>query len=148
MLAIADHVNPDKDNVAWPGVTSLAALTRKSARHVQRELRALERSGELQIIANQGPHGTNLYKICLPLNVTADIRGALDTPELVTVTSSANSGDASDTQSVKETLLESTPIVPKGDIGFWIEKCFECFTNLLMRYLPVFSKPWNGRSRF
>src|ERR1043166_2353657 len=78
MLAIADHVNENKGNVAWPGVPTLARLARMSERHVQRALRALKRSGELQIIPNQGPKGTNHYKVCLPLPVIGDIPGAAD----------------------------------------------------------------------
>lgn len=123
MLAIADHVNADKGNVAWLGIRRLAQLTRKSERQVQRALRALKASGELQVHPNQGPHGTNLYRIWLPKNVAGDIG------ERILVTSPASTGDAIVTQSVKEPLRESSPIVPLGDERFWIDLCFKCFNQ-------------------
>ena len=128
MLAIADHINEDEGNVAWPSVRRLAALARSSERQTQRCLCALKKSGELEIIPNQGPKGSNLYKIGLPSNVTRDIAVTSDTQGGTPVTSAVAAGDKRVTQSVNEPLTERTPLVPKGDDKeFWINICFECF---------------------
>src|SRR5207237_1305927 len=39
----------------------------------------------------------------------------------------SSKGDTAVTQSVNEPLLERTPVVPTGDIDFWIQNCFNCF---------------------
>src|SRR5881296_2267397 len=65
LLAIADYVNDD--GIAWPAVQTLARKARMSKRNVQRWLKILQADGELKILRNHGRHGSNLYKICLPL---------------------------------------------------------------------------------
>lgn len=66
LLAIAEHANDDGSN-AYPSVPSLAAKCRTSVRYAHRVLAGLRASGELQVQANGGPHGTNVYRITLPL---------------------------------------------------------------------------------
>lgn len=66
LLAIAEHANDDGSN-AYPSVPSLAAKCRTSVRYANRVLAGLRASGELQVQANGGPHGTNLYRVTLPL---------------------------------------------------------------------------------
>jgi hypothetical protein len=138
LLAIADYVNEQK-GVAWPGVPKLAKKARMSERQVQRAIRALERSGELNVFRNAGPKGTNLYQICLPaedactgdINVTGDRLGA------DVVSSRSSKGDIAVTQSVNEPIYKSTPIVPKGDdIDFWIRVSFDCFKQSVHAVRP------------
>jgi len=59
LLALADHA--DDKGVCWPGIDRLARKTRQSRRNVTRLLAELQKSGEIRIGVNEGPHGTNLY---------------------------------------------------------------------------------------
>lgn len=61
LLAIADHAHPDGTG-AHMSVETLAKDTRLTRRHVQRMLRVLERSGELQAAARHRT-GTTVYSI-------------------------------------------------------------------------------------
>lgn len=63
LLAIADF--SDDDGRAFPAVATLATKCRMKMRNCQYILRSLEKSGELSILENQGPHGANLYRINL-----------------------------------------------------------------------------------
>lgn len=65
MLAIAHHVN--KRGVAYPGVKRLARFIRRGERTVQRLVRELEAKGYLQVGYGLGPKGTNVYRICTPV---------------------------------------------------------------------------------
>lgn len=61
LLAIADHA--DDAGVAYPGVESLAQKCRMSERNIRYLGESLAQSGELEIVLNAGPRGTNLYKL-------------------------------------------------------------------------------------
>ncbi len=61
LLAIADFANDE--GVAYPSVKTLAAKTRLQIRNVQYRLRVLQKSQELTILLNVGPHGTHIYKV-------------------------------------------------------------------------------------
>lgn len=63
MLAIADFA--DDSGNAYPAVPTLAEKCRMKQRNAQIILAALKDSGELEIRANEGPKGTNLYRIVL-----------------------------------------------------------------------------------
>jgi len=63
MLAIADFA--DDDGRAYPAVPTLAAKCRTTPRHTNRILAGLRASGELEIRVNEGPRGTNLYRVAL-----------------------------------------------------------------------------------
>jgi hypothetical protein len=128
LLAIADYVNAEK-GVAWPGVPNLAKKARLSERQLQRIIRILERSGELQVSRAAGPGGTNLYSICLSAENTGkgeDIVAG-DKSSNQAVSSASSKGDTPATQSLNEPILERTPVVPKGELEFWIQVCFDCF---------------------
>lgn len=128
LLAIADYAN--EGGIAWPAVSTLARKTRMSKRNVQRWLKALQADGELKMFRNKGRHGANLYKISLPLSErdTGVIHRTNDTSVARYVTPASSTNDAGVTQSINESSICKTPIVPKGDDkDFWIKVCFKCF---------------------
>jgi hypothetical protein len=63
LLAIADFAD-DQGN-AYPSVTTLAEKCRMKQRNAQVILGALRASGELDVRPNEGPRGTNLYRVTL-----------------------------------------------------------------------------------
>lgn len=63
MLAIADFA--DDEGNAYPSVPTLAEKCRMKPRNANVILAALRESGELQVRANEGPRGTNRYRIVL-----------------------------------------------------------------------------------
>jgi hypothetical protein len=157
LLAIAEFVNEQRGHIAWPGIATLAKRVRSSERQVQRVIRALEKSGELQVFRNAGPKGTNQYRILIAAKdspgdehtVTSDKLGS------TTVSFESANGDVAATQSDKEPIYNSTPIVPSGDEGFWIDLCFLCFKqkirplsnrvlNALNAAIPYLEKKYGG----
>lgn len=64
MLAIADFA--DDEGNAYPAVGTLAEKCRMSSRNANHLLANLRESGELEIRLNEGPRGTNRYRIVLP----------------------------------------------------------------------------------
>jgi hypothetical protein len=137
LLAIADYANTD--GIAWPAVPTLARKARMSKRNVQRWLRALQRDGELNVLRNQGRRGTNIYKIFLPVagGNTGDTHGTNDTCAAKPVTPMSSNNDASVVQSVSESSMQPSPIVPKGDdIDFWVRVSFDCFEQSVHAVRP------------
>ena len=63
LLAIADF--SDDDGRAYPAVGTLAKKCRMKLRNAQAILAVLRHSGELNVRENEGPKGTNLYRINL-----------------------------------------------------------------------------------
>jgi hypothetical protein len=90
-LAIADFANDD--GVAFPSVPTLAKKCRISDRSVQYALSKLIELNELIIDREQGPHGTNLYRL-----LVQNMRGAKSAP----VQSTTKGGEAGCTQTVIE----------------------------------------------
>lgn len=87
MLAIADFA--DDDGNAYPSVGTLAKKCRTTPRHVNRILAALRASGELEIRLNEGPKGTNRYRITpqgmtqpSPLTGASPLTPASSTPDV------------------------------------------------------------------
>lgn len=64
LLAIADF--SDDDGNAYPSVQTLAEKCRMKSRNANLILASLRQSGELEIRQNEGPSGTNRYRIVLP----------------------------------------------------------------------------------
>lgn len=64
LLAIADFA--DDNGNAYPAVPTLAEKCRMSPRNANFILSALKASGELEVRSNEGPRGTNRYRIVLP----------------------------------------------------------------------------------
>src|SRR5262245_39485111 len=127
LLAIADFTNNEGD--AWPSNATLARKARMSKRNVQRCVRILEKAGELQILPNQGRHGSNIYRVVLGTesnNGDAHVTGDADVVKRVSSASSKD--DTIVAQSVTKPLKEPTPIVPIGDeVNFWVTVCLDCF---------------------
>ena len=75
LLAIADFA--DDDGNAYPAVRTLAQKCRMKSRNANVILAALRGSGELEVKQNEGPHGTNRYRIVLadaPLQASAGVQ--------------------------------------------------------------------------
>lgn len=63
LLALADY--SDDDGNSYPAVSTLAAKCRMKPRNANYILANLQASGELEVRANEGPKGTNRYRIVL-----------------------------------------------------------------------------------
>lgn len=108
MLAIADIAH--KNGVAFPSVATLARFIRMSERNTQRVIAALEKSGELEIKRNGGPHGTHLYRVRMNLTLPLFDGGDNLSPDKMTgdvrvqkgVTKQASRGDAAVAPEPKE----------------------------------------------
>lgn len=71
MLAIADFA--DDDGNAYPSVPTLAEKCRTTSRHANRILSGLRASGELEIRVNEGPRGTNRYRVCVGMTAASPL---------------------------------------------------------------------------
>ena len=78
LLAIADFANDAGQ--AWPSVKTLAAKSRLSERETRYILRRLERSGEVKILHNKGPHGCHLFQLNVADQKGAEIAGGQKLP--------------------------------------------------------------------
>ena len=136
LLAIADYAN--ERGMAWPAVSTLARKVRMSTRNVQRWLRCLERDGELKVFRNQGRCGVNNYQIYLPVGNPAkgDDHVAGEACGAKPVTQVSSTTDAGVIQSVSESSIQKTPVVPTGDVDFWIKTCFKCFEQPVRAVRP------------
>lgn len=80
MVVLADY--SDDEGNSYPAVTSLARKCRMSSRNANYILKALQASGELRVLQNEGPKGTNRYRIILsalgqnPLKPIAPLKSA------------------------------------------------------------------------
>lgn len=86
LLAIADFA--DDDGRAYPAVATLATKCRMTSRNVNLILAELRKSGELEVMQNAGPRGTNMYVIrtatlknSSPLNHSSPLKESSSTPE-------------------------------------------------------------------
>lgn len=80
LLAIADFA--DDDGNAYPAVPTLAAKCRMLPRSANKVLATLRESGELEIRQNEGPHGTNRYRVILDGCTLSKRTGAAQTGTL------------------------------------------------------------------
>jgi hypothetical protein len=74
LLAIADFA--DDDGRAYPSVPKLAIKCRMSPRNANMILAALRDSGELEIRHNEGPRGTNRYRVVTGLKASSPLKSA------------------------------------------------------------------------
>ena len=63
LVVLADY--SDDDGNSYPAVASLARKCRMTPRNANYILGALQSSGELRVLKNEGPKGTNRYRIML-----------------------------------------------------------------------------------
>lgn len=105
LLAIADFAHDN--GVAFPSVPTLAKKSRLSDRQVTSILKRLHSHGELEIKKNQGPKGTNLYRV---LN-----RGEALSPGYEAL--SPGGGEAGNTQMVKSASYEPSGNHQKSHSG-------------------------------
>lgn len=64
MLVVLADYSDDEGN-SYPAVASLARKCRMKPRNANYILKALQESGELRVLKNEGPRGTNRYRIML-----------------------------------------------------------------------------------
>ena len=94
MLMVLANYSDDQGN-SYPSVATLARKCRMKPRNANYILKELQDSGELKVLKNQGPHGTNRYQILLaklgasrplqsiaPLQSTAPLQPIASTPAL------------------------------------------------------------------
>lgn len=91
LVVLADY--SDDDGNSYPAVASLARKCRMSSRNANYILNALQASSELRVLKNQGPRGTNRYRIMLnalgaetlkptsPLKSSSPLKPTSATPE-------------------------------------------------------------------
>ena len=82
MLVVLADYSDDEGN-SYPAVASLARKCRMTPRNANYILSELQASGELRVLKNEGPHGTNRYRIVLnalgqpqPLKRASPLKGA------------------------------------------------------------------------
>lgn len=86
MLVVLADYSDDAGN-SYPAVASLARKCRMSPRNANYILTALQASGELRVLKNQGPKGTNRFRIMLdqlgkrPLKPSAPLKPTSAPPE-------------------------------------------------------------------
>lgn len=74
LLAIADFA--DDEGNAYPAVPTLATKCRMSPRNANFILSALRETGELEVRPNEGPRGTNRYKVVTGLKPASPLKSA------------------------------------------------------------------------
>lgn len=63
LIILADYVNEQKGNAAWPALSTISLQAGLSSRHTRRIIRELENEGVLRTIRQAGLRGTNKYVI-------------------------------------------------------------------------------------
>lgn len=80
LVILADYVNENKGNAAWPSVTTVALQAGASIRHTRRIIRELEAEGVLKTIRQAGRYGTNKYVIDVDLPVDNSSNSVANVP--------------------------------------------------------------------
>ena len=136
LLAIADF--SDDDGNAYPAVQTLAQKCRMKPRNANVILAALRASGELEVRQNEGPRGTNLYRIvpdAQPLQGITGVQGNAGLQRLAPTPAKACSKPlqgiadepsvnhqepSSSREAKKPHRSKSVDSVPEGFDEFWI----------------------------
>jgi DNA-binding transcriptional MocR family regulator len=102
LIVIADHTNETKSGTAWPAIDTIAAYVGLKRRQVQRILRELENTGQIQVQKRDAFKGTNRYRILSTrVSPTTPVGVTHDTSEVSFMT---KRGVTHDTQVHKEQI--------------------------------------------
>jgi hypothetical protein len=115
LLGIADHANDL--GVAYPSIERLARKARVTERHARRLIRQLADSGELKVEAGAGPHGTNLYRLNLPLTDCPPDKLPPDPDVRVPLTPASVPPDMGVSQTIIEPSVNHHALSAKGKIA-------------------------------
>jgi len=126
LLAIADFA--DDDGRAYPAVGTLARKCRMTARNANRLLNGLKASGELEIKGNEGPRGTNRYRVTVgltptsPLTPTSSLTRRSSTPDefvLKPLTPASDEPSLNHQEPLGKNCRAKSPEEPPGFAMFW-----------------------------
>jgi hypothetical protein len=113
MLALADF--SDDKGCSYPAVSTLATKCRMKPRNANVVLAALRDSGELEVRTNEGPKGTNRYRIVLKsLGGVQDVAGVQE-PAGVQCNAGDASGDTLQGNAPTPAKACSKPLQPVAD---------------------------------
>jgi len=115
LIVIADHTNETKSGTAWPSVETIAAYVGLKRRQVQRILRDLEATGQIQVWKRSAMMGANRYQI-LSKGVSPMTRGGV-THDTSDVSYKTRGGVTHDTQVHKEHIKKRAGGAPPSGQG-------------------------------
>ncbi|MDP3822887.1 MAG: hypothetical protein Q8R33_15555 [Burkholderiales bacterium] len=151
LLAIADFA--DDEGNAYPSVTTLANKCRMRPRNANYVLSALKASGELQVRENEGPRGTNRYRIMLNalqrsagVQSSAGVQGIAPTPAIqgrlpLQPIADEPSGNHQEPPRSRKAKAKASPRLPTCPF----QQIVECFHEILPELPPVKLLDTKGR---
>jgi len=119
LIVIADHTNETKSGTAWPAVETIGKYVGLKRRQVQRILRDLEESGQIEVVKRGAYKGTNRYRILSTwVSPTTPPDVSYKTPHSVTgdtsdVSYKTQGGVTHDTQVHKEQITTKAGGAPR-----------------------------------
>jgi hypothetical protein len=136
LLALADY--SDDSGESYPSVATLAGKCRMNVRNAHYVLSALKDSGELIILYNQGPNGTNRYKVLLEtVEDSAPLQSVAPLNQVATLQSSAPPATDCTLQSVAHTSatgctkplqrIADKPSLKRQEPSTMVQQAFERF---------------------
>jgi len=123
LIVIADHTNETKSGTAWPAVETIGKYVGLKRRQVQRILRDLEESGQIEVVKRGAYKGTNRYRILSTwVSPTTPPDVSYKTPHSVTgdtsdVSYKTQRGVTHDTQVHKEQITTKAGGAPRSAQG-------------------------------
>lgn len=129
LLAIADFA--DDDGNAYPAVATLATKCRMLQRNANKILANLRDSGELEIRQNEGPHGTNRYRLVV---CDSPLSKRTDEPSVNRQEPSEPSATPQATFPEQGTKKKTSPI----SLPTWIKDCEASGVDPIPESDPVF----------
>lgn len=136
LLALADY--SDDSGESYPSVATLARKCRMNVRNANYVLSALKNSGELIVLYNQGPNGTNRYKLFLetvedsaplqsvaPLNQVAALQSSAPPATDCTLQSVAHTSAMGCTKPMQP--IADKPSLKRQEPSIKVEEAFERF---------------------
>jgi hypothetical protein len=116
MLVVLADYSDDQGN-SYPSVASLARKCRTKPRNANYILKALQESSELKVLRNDGPKGTNRYRIMLtqlgtanPLQRSAPLHHSAPTPALECAKPLHHSADEPSLNRQEPSCSKSAPV--------------------------------------